>query len=93
MTSKDDPGESKGNLGLAPDRGDTLFGLALLVALLVVIAFAVDVQVAVIVLGLLIGAYGLLSLVLSFLYRSLSRGFGNAIRWTVGFLGRWFSFW
>jgi hypothetical protein len=93
VMSMDRSDESKGTLGLAPDRGDTLFGLVLLVALLVLIAFTIDVETAVMVGATLIGAYCLLSLVLSVLYRDLFRGFGNALRWTVGFLGRWFNFW
>lgn len=97
MVEKNDDADpvakSDESLGLAPDRGDLLTGFAIVGAALIFVGVTAGIHAAAIALGLLLAAYTILSLILSLFFRDLLRGFTASIRWTIGFLGRWFSFW
>jgi hypothetical protein len=80
-------------LDFGADRGDVVLGLALFGVLLVVIAITADTDTAVGLLMLVAAAFGCLAVIVAIVRRSLRRGLSDAMRWTFGFVGRWFSFW
>jgi hypothetical protein len=81
--------ESPVRQALRADRGDVLFGCALVLAGCGYVAYDMrDVGEGAWLLGVIVGAYVAVGLVAALVRLSLRRGFAGVARWTFGFVGR-----
>jgi hypothetical protein len=87
VVSNDD--DQHGTVDLSGDRTEVLFGIAATAAALIAVAIFADLQLALSLLGVVVGLYAAVVLIASAAMRSLRRGVAAVNRWTFGFIGRW----
>lgn len=77
---------------LLPDNGAIVVGLLLVTIGLVVVFLATTWEIAAAYVAFVTVVVLIPGIIASLVFRSLWRGFGFSMRWTVGFVGNWFSF-